>query len=225
MASLAVPGRPTQGLHCWVNAIVIVYTRDCVCLDLEPLIITAVATPGGQEEVGQPNSICPCVATIIGIDGAATSLIEIVALEVEIPGVAPGQVECRHAPEHPVSILKPCQNWWKDSARIDGIADPSIAILPPLIVGNIGALVTKDNRSVAYLTGSVILSDCEGMGEWWARTAYICLQVVQQTIAIVHSEAREVVVAGEGGVVVGRDTCPGLGAGAVSYADHCRQET
>ena len=52
VAGFAVAGTATEGLDGGVVAVIVVDAGDGVGEDLEPLVVAAVAAPGGNEEVG-----------------------------------------------------------------------------------------------------------------------------------------------------------------------------
>ena len=93
MAGFAVAGTSPEGLNCGIVAVVIVDAGDGVGEDLEPLVVAAVAASSGDEEVGEQDSVGARITTIVGVGVAASSLVKVVALEVEIPGGAPAHVD------------------------------------------------------------------------------------------------------------------------------------
>lgn len=99
MAGLAVAGTSPEGLYCGIIAAVVVDAGNCVGEDLEPLVAAtsaptpSVAVSGGDEEVGEQDSVGARIAAVVGVDVAASSLVKVVALEVEIPGVTSADVD------------------------------------------------------------------------------------------------------------------------------------
>ena len=98
MAGLAVAGTSPEGLYCGIIAAVVVDAGNCVGEDLEPLVAatpapTSVAVSGGDKEVGEQDSVGARIAAVIGVNVATSSLVKVVALEVEIPGVTSADVD------------------------------------------------------------------------------------------------------------------------------------
>ena len=93
VAGFTVSGTSSERLDGGIIAVVIIDTGESVGEDLEPLIIGAVAASGGDEEVGEQHSVCTRIAAVVGVYIAASSLVEVIALEVEVSGCTPAHVD------------------------------------------------------------------------------------------------------------------------------------
>ena len=93
VAGFAVSSTSPESLDGGIIAVVVIDAGESVGEDLEPLVIAAVAASGGDEEVGEQHSVCTRIAAVVGVYIAASSLVEVIALEVEVSGCTPAHVD------------------------------------------------------------------------------------------------------------------------------------